>query len=71
MTCEYVFATIAARRGRGAVVVASALRAAGAGAPRRGHRPWRRFWDDRRFCRLKLLLVAVLYLCAAVVGRGS
>lgn len=28
-------------------------------------------WDDRRLVRLKLFLAAVLYACAAVVGRGG
>jgi hypothetical protein len=43
------------------------------GAWRKGdtRRLWRAFGDDRRFVRLKLALVGILYLCAAAVGRGG
>ena len=32
---------------------------------------WRAMEDDRRLVRLKLALVAVLYLCAGAVLRGG
>jgi len=55
----------------GAELVARAYAVNGAWRKGDTRRLWRAFGDDRRFVRLKLALVGILYLCAAAVGRGG